>query len=692
VPVADVKTLRKETSEYIAKFDANLWHEKPITTLLFGSELSSGDRVTTVDAFNRVNGKQILAAKHEVDLVIGHIHNYQPPRKDLRAEVRAMDWRFMTIAAPTIVGNQAIDFEKQDGITEIDEAIQANCVEQRLTDALFAAEANGEVDIRRTPCFVACVSNFSNFLDLSRKVLRQIEVGVPVVVLSRSNTTQHMYRWAVLLIDMLREFNVDLGMVTYVSCSIDEQRRMFSACPQCPNHFTGSREIAKRIKEVCPGLIASTGGPNTLVATEYNDAVGDAVRWSSLIENSGQCTALRHFVCPGVDKSMLETMFAKSAKCVTGAKQSIDEGEFAGIFDFTPEQAPVAGYQTLNVQKKCSVKISPNLPVEINEMWRQIYIDVTTPSVLADDKFLATLSRWLNYEQPITLAINANNYDIATKLFETTGLCVYTVGTLDKPALTAQARPQDGEVFGEFPPRRMMSEVTKLPMLNPTPCAGYNAVYNDEYLKKRVHNTSSNGLHGLHQDATRLLAAIQDDRIRGYACTIMDYLLDACEPKEGLGSRSTLFGLQRPPLDGSMTILRCNAACNFDLLLLHAAPFCATNAHDSLDISLAPSSRTAALQETLRGTFNVNVEDHRSYQERKKSLHVYNDVCVDDPIEMLLAFQFVSKLFPLGHIKSSQGGDHKFLAHFKNSKKWLRTRVMTQYEPILKRRFDHISK
>merc|ERR1712232_197822 len=230
-------------------------------------------------------------------------------------------------------------------------------------------------------------------------------------------------------------------------------------------------------------------------------------------------------------------------------------------------------------------------------------------------------------------------------------------------------------------------------MLNPTPCAGYNAVYNDVYLKKRAHNTSASGLHGLHQDATRLLAAIQDDRIRGYACVILDYLLDACEPKEGFGNRSTLFGLQRPPMDGSVTALRCNAACNFDLLLLHALPFVATNAHDCLEISVGcTGSRTATVQEILRGTVDTTVETYDAYQVRKKSLHVYNEVCVDDPIEMLLAFQFVSKTFPLGHIKSSQGGDQKFLAHFRSSKKWLRTRVMTQKESTLKRSFDQLSK
>ena len=54
------------------------------------------------------------------------------------------------------------------------------------------------------------------------------QVGTPIVVLSRSNTTQHMYRWAQMLIELCAKHGVDPGMVTYVAAARHEQGRLFA--------------------------------------------------------------------------------------------------------------------------------------------------------------------------------------------------------------------------------------------------------------------------------------------------------------------------------------------------------------------------------------------------------------------------------------------------------------------------------
>lgn len=245
--------LRSETIEYMEKFDPQSWYSDPVCTVIDGKIYTEGTTIETPDAFENPVGKLILASPSVVDLVIEHAQSYRlSGSNDLRAQIRAVESAMLGVHAPVLVGNQALDFKKQDGITEIEESLEANPVEQRMNDQLFADEVAGKVDIKRNPALIGCVSNFSNFLDLCRKSLRNLELGIPIIILSRSNTTQHMYRWAQLLMDECVYQGIPTGMITYASCSIEEQRRIMKAIPDSPLYLTGSRPVAAAIKDILP--------------------------------------------------------------------------------------------------------------------------------------------------------------------------------------------------------------------------------------------------------------------------------------------------------------------------------------------------------------------------------------------------------------------------------------------------------
>jgi hypothetical protein len=105
---------------------------------------------------------------------------------DLRIRVRQVEDILFHRHVGYLIGNQCMDFQKQDGVTEMEEAIQANAIERRLNDMLFEQELAGMVTINRQPIYVSTVSNFTNFLDLSRKTLRSLELGIPVIILCRT--------------------------------------------------------------------------------------------------------------------------------------------------------------------------------------------------------------------------------------------------------------------------------------------------------------------------------------------------------------------------------------------------------------------------------------------------------------------------------------------------------------------------
>jgi len=663
--VLEVSGLRGQTIDYLDNFDSNSWYSNPQVTIISGVRYTDGKTADTIDAFTKVNGKQILSDPEQVDLVMEHMRTFTPQR-DYREAVRNIEQDLLKNYGHVLAGNQALDFRKQDGITEIGEWSEAATVERRLSDLLLESEARGEIEIKRNPSFVGCVSNFSNFLDLCRKVLRHIELGVPVVVLSRSNTSQHMFRWTELLIELCDKHGVDKNLVTYLCANRSEKQRVMTTFADSPFFTTSSREVAKSIKKTSHHLMASTGGPNTMVAEMLTPEIIQAAAWSTMIENSGQCTAMRALICgESSSEDEIKEMFTKHALEVDTAKDSLKMGAFSGLFRDQPFSVE-AGYTKLD-DLPIAIRMNGNVfPEECEENWRSTYLDVTSGD-LDDDATVQQAADWLNTHQPIALAVNGVDmpFDLFNDLFERTALVVYTVGCQAKPALTAQARPQDGEIFGEFPPRHVLSEYTKFPMVIPSPGPAYNSVYNEQFLLGQSNKTVQGDL-GLK----KLIGFVTDPVTRGFCITVADYITDATEvsPKlvpGPLGGRTSLFGLQRPPIN-TISVIRSD---NYNDIASRLIPFTMTNARKSICVSTA----NIEVYERMR-VLDIPCEVHTSegFDEWCARHTPWNIIRPEALPEYALAGQFVSLLLPCGHVKSTRNNDQEFVDFMSKSAKWLR--------------------
>jgi len=243
-------------------------------------------------------------------------------------------------------------------------------------------------------------------------------------------------------------------------------------------------------------------------------------------------------------------------------------------------------------------------------------------------------------------------------------------------ALTAQARPQDGEVFGEFPPRKTLDDVSRYPMLNPVPCSTWNTVFSDEYLiqhsKDRVIDPKVGGM------VESIMNKIESPQFRGYAQLITEYLSDSCASnphsvsKDNGCGRTSYFGLQRPPIvNNYVTLINYGDTANKDLFLLHVLPFAITNSHSQCVVNL--SNGGESLKELVTSSLGLKVIDSADVS----GLRLFNEINVNNvakDFEFCLPFQFCSRLFCLGHCKSTIPNDDEFLTEFATSKKWLKLR------------------
>ncbi|KAG7356989.1 hypothetical protein IV203_001677 [Nitzschia inconspicua] len=664
IPTPDAPKLRTSTIEYLETFDKESWYKDPIVSLLNGKGLRGGKMVDTVNALGDVNGRQEYATPEQIQLLKNHITNFWSSTKDLRDPLRRIEQKLLHEYAGFLIGNQCLDFQKQDGITEIEESIMANHVERNLNDLVLREEEAGRIVVNRQPIYVSAVSNFTNFLDLFRKTVRSLELGIPCVVLGRSNTVQHSYRWTKLLVDLCQEEGIDPGMITYLSCPLEDIKDITQSCKEATGNLyaTCSRQLAEDIKSSYPNTVASTGGPNTLVIMEWTEAFQDAIRMSASIESSGQCTALRHVVAPaGTTEDDVSQMLGGIPE-INEASSAMKEGIFDGVFSNhkgSPSGPSQDGYKRHPIVD-ASYRLANTLPPnDIDEYWRKVVVDISALDVV---EHLDGLVDWLNSNQPISLAINGTSkeqsMELGFELWERTGLVVNTIGSPQNPALTCQARPQEGEVFGEFPPRRLLNRFTKFPVVVPSSTPSYDAIYTENYLLQQAQFQAPG-------EVGSFLGALSNDLVKGYCVTLYQYLLDATleNPKTGFGTaRTAVWGLQRPPL-GTTTYLVCDSA--LDDVAPSLFLFLVTNAKDQVTVvSRSEQIKSVCITHGIKLIDSVD-EDSLAPGDNFKE--------ISGPTSFFpMVGHFLTTLFPIGHIKSTTPGDKDFLRKVALLKKWLR--------------------
>ncbi len=643
-----------------------------IASLLNGNELRGGKTVDTVDALGKVNGRQDYATAEQIETLKNHIKSYRSSKTDYRNAIRKVEQRLLSSEfSGFLIGNQCLDFAKQDGVTEIEESVMANHVERNLNDLLLKDEAAGVLTVQRKPIYVSCVSNFTNFLDLFRKTLRSLEVGIPCVILGRTNTAQHSYRWTKLLLDLAVEEGIDPGMITYLSCPVQDIVEITQSLQDCTGNLyaTCSRDLAAAIKAGYPNTVASTGGPNTLIALDWTMPIQEAIRMSASIESSGQCTALRHAVVPlSVTEDQIRDMLGKTHD-IESPSSALKAGGFDGVFSNhsgSPPGPSSGGYQRHpNVDASYRILTDELPPDHIEEYWRKVVVDI---SKLDPKEHLDNLIDWLNTNQPISMAVTgktrAESLELGLELWCQTGLVVNTIGTPESPALTCQARPQEAEVFGEFPPRRELSKYTKYPVVVPSSTPGYDSEYTESFLKQQAAKSRSGHIGDYLDDISSAV-------VKGYCVTLLEYLEDATmeNPKLGFGSdRTAMWGLQRPPLK-TKTYVQCNEKTTWDELAPALLLFFATNAKEQVVVSVPAGNVTVARLCKKHSVFSV-AEVNEEMLRPGDNLY-----SITGPIETFaMAGQFLTTLLPVGHIKSTLPSDEEFVARVRDLPKWLQMR------------------
>merc|ERR1712048_1473234 len=124
--------------------------------------------------------------------------------------------------------------------------------------------------------------------------------------------------------------------------------------------------------------------------------------------------------------------------------------------------------------------------------------------------------------------------------------------------------------------------------------------------------------------------------------------------------------------DNYPTVLRISSGGSLDAALPFLAPFYVTNARSQLQVSIDPANGAVKQLQKFEG-LEVVLEEETTFEHRLGNFIPYNVIKLSSGtmLEPLLAMHWVSRLFPMGHIKSVNTNDEAFIEKFSKSRKWL---------------------
>ena len=112
LPPVDRDKLRSDALAYMERFDAQKWYDDPVATCIAGKPVEGGESGPTDDNFGRENGR---IQQSDIDGILDHLRDFDSVR-DQRSTVRNVERALFTDHAAALIGNQTLDFGKQDGV------------------------------------------------------------------------------------------------------------------------------------------------------------------------------------------------------------------------------------------------------------------------------------------------------------------------------------------------------------------------------------------------------------------------------------------------------------------------------------------------------------------------------------------------------------------------------------------------